>query len=164
VLAIGCSVLVVAAWFPASALLHQRQAISSTAAQLTQLRQQDQALHAEQQRLKDPAEVARLARQQYQLVSPGQRAYQVLPPNGSSNQTTPFAGDPGVQPAVDPSSTQELPAGSGTSSTTTTTAPAGSTAAGSTTVPTAAGTSGAAHPSTPQSFTQRILATLEFWR
>ena len=76
------AVLVTAGWFPASALLHQRGAVSAAAAQVQALRLQDQALQTEQRRLSDPAEIQRLARQDYQLVSPGQQAFQVLNPNG----------------------------------------------------------------------------------
>ena len=108
--ALCASALALVAWFPAGALMHQRQALSSTATRLAQLSQQDRALAQEQRRLQSSAEVARIARQQYQLVSPGQRAYQVLPANGKSGSAA-SQGDPGLQPLVVPSASSELPRG-----------------------------------------------------
>ncbi len=157
--ALTVSVLVLVAWFPASALYHQRQQLNAATAQLGQLRSQDRALRAERVALASPAEVARIARQQFQLVPPGARAYAVLPPNGGSADS-PYAGDPGFQPLVAPSNAQ-LPAGSAS----TARAPAAGahpTATSATTPGTSPGSASAAR-STP-SLADRILQTLEFWR
>ena len=54
--------------------------------------------------------MARIARQQYQLVDPGQQVYEVLPAPSASGGTD--AGDPGQQAPVTPSGASELPAGS----------------------------------------------------
>jgi cell division protein FtsB len=138
------SALVLAAWFPASALLHQRHDLSATTAQLKQLQAQDQALAQERRQLSSPAEISRLARQQYQLVAPGQKAYEVLPRSGTA--TGAYGGDPGLQPPVAPSATSELPPGTATSGTANQhrTGPLGG-----------SGTPG---------LLSRIARTLEFWR
>jgi cell division protein FtsB len=77
------SAVVLGAWFPASALYHQHSNLATASTQLNQLRQEDVALAQEQKNLSGSAEVARIAREQYQLVSPGQQAYEVLPPSAS---------------------------------------------------------------------------------
>lgn len=107
------AVLMMAAWFPFSALLGQRHALSQTQAQLTDLASQDRALAKEQEKLTQPAEISRLARQQYQLVQPGQKLVQVLPPSGAPSALggAPTPGDPGLAPLVRPSAVALLPAG-----------------------------------------------------
>lgn len=137
------SIGIVGAWFPLSELTHQRQALSSATSQLDHVRQEDQALAKEQARLKNPAEIARIAREQYQLVNQGSTPYQVLPKSGSqSSGATAVPTDPGLTKPVAPSGDIELPPGalgSGTSSTQSTAA-------------------------ARSSFFGRIAQTLEFWR
>jgi cell division protein FtsB len=139
---------ILGAWFPASALVHQRATLAADAAQLNQLHHEDTALTQEAKNLSSSAEIARIARQQYQLVTPGQQAYEVLPPSGSSTGT-PYAGDPGSAQPVAPSAASVLPAGGVTA----------------TTQPTAKAASHA-HPSgaTSEGTFERMLHALEFWR
>ncbi len=138
------------AWFPAGSLLSQRSSLTGTANQLATLHAQDQALAQEQKNLSDNSEIGRIAREQYQLVSPDQQAYEVLPPTGSAAAGTPYAGDPGSADPVAPSATAELPPGAVT--TTTTPAPA----------------HGKRAPAVPSGsspgFVSRVLHSLEFWR
>lgn len=143
VVALVASVAIVAAWFPLSDLTHQRQQLSSATTQLDQLRQEDQALAKEQARLKNPAEIARIAREQYQLVQQGNTPYQVLPQSDSqSSSGTAVPTDPGLTKPVTPSGDVELPPGAlGTGTT-------------------SSHSAGAA----PSSFLGRIAQTLEFWR
>jgi hypothetical protein len=144
------SAVILFAWFPFSSLLHQRSTLSGDAAQLSGLHKQDAALSQESKNLSDGAEIGRIAREQYQLVSPGQQAYEVLPPAGSSASGTPYAGDPGSSTPVAPNASSELPPGGVT---TTTTQPPHSPA------------NGARNPSQPGSgMLTRMLHTLEFWR
>jgi hypothetical protein len=150
--ALTVAVLVAAAWFPAAALYHQHQQLSATSAQLARLRAQDAALGQEEQRLKSPAEVARIARQQYELVAPGQQVYEVVPPSGAA--TASYAGDPGLQPPVSPSGASPAP---------------GSTTASSSATPARArratrATSATSGVGPPSSLVGRIVQTLEFWR
>jgi len=161
--ALAASVLILVAWFPAAALLTQRRALAATSGQLNALLRQDQALAQERRALNDPAEIQRLARQQYQLVSPGEQAYQVLPPSsaaGGASAAAPYPGDPGNQAPVAPSAATELPPGA--SATTTTTVPATSgthPALRARSAPTPA-----AGPHPAPGFWQRVAQTLEFWR
>jgi hypothetical protein len=110
---VAVSALLLVAWFPVSALVHQRQTLTATALQLEQLRRQDRQLAAEGKRLASAAEVERLARQQYQLVTPGQQAYQVLPPNSQVPADQLYPGDPALQPLAAPGPAAELATGDG---------------------------------------------------
>jgi cell division protein FtsB len=146
--ALAASAVVLAAWFPASALLTQRSDLSGTQSELASLHKQDAALAQEKKNLSDNAEIGRIARQQYQLVDPGQQAYEVLPPSGAAAAGTPYAGDPGSAAAT-PSATPELPPGNVTTTTTAAGRPAPGTAA----------------DQAPESgLLSRMLHTLEFWR
>ena len=151
--AIVVSAIVLFAWFPAGSLLSQRSNLHGTEAELNALHAQDAALAQENKNLSDSGEIGRIAREQYQLVSPGQQAYEVLPPSGAAATGTPYAGDPGTSGPVTPSATPELPPGGVT--TTTTTEPAVSPA--TTTHP---------HAASPSSggFVSRMVHALEFWR
>ncbi len=155
--AVVVAILVIVAWFPTSALYHQRRQLASATSHLEQLRSQDHALEQERERLSTPAEVARIARQQYQLVLPGQQAYQVL--TGAGSVAGSGAGEAGLHVPVTPSAESELPAGSVSS---------GSQVAGSGGSTTAAALTGSTHDSggsgSPSSLGGRILQTLEFWR
>ena len=157
--AIVVSAVVLFAWFPAGSLLSQRSDLSRTQAELGTLHQQDSALAQESKDLSDAGEIGRIAREQYQLVSPGQQAYEVLPPpSGSTSAGTPYAGDPGSDGPVTPSATAELPPG-GVSTTTTTAAPS---SPSSQTHPNA--TQPATAPTSSGGFAARVLRSLEFWR
>ena len=90
------SSVILGAWFPANALYHQHASLASAKAQLNELHEQDAALAQERKNLSDSAEIARIAREQYQLVSPGQQAFEVLPPTGSSDADAPYSGDPAL--------------------------------------------------------------------
>jgi cell division protein FtsB len=158
--AIVVSAVVLFAWFPAGSLLSQRSDLHGTQAELNALHAQDSALAQESKNLSDPGEIGRIARQQYQLVSPGQQSYEVLPPSGATSAGTPYAGDPGSDGPVTPSATPELPPG-GVTTTTTTTSPTtahphgGTTHSASTSSSTSSGSGG---------FGSRLVHALEFWR
>lgn len=148
--------------FPFSTLLSQHRELSAEAAQLRQV-QSDNRLLAEQDRqLSSSAEVDRLAREEYQLVLPGQTLFDVLPPSGTSASTT--QGDPANQSLVSPSNAPDmspdpgLPRSAGSS--------AG--AAGSDRPATGgagpAASGGQGRASSPPSFWSRVAGTLEFWK
>ena len=69
-----------AAVFPTRTFLHQRAAISRAETQLEVLGEQNEELQARAQQLESDEEIERLAREQYNLVKPGEEAYAVLPP------------------------------------------------------------------------------------
>ncbi len=146
------SAVVLFAWFPAGSLLNQRSSLAATEAQLATLHKQDAALAQEKKNLSDAGEIGRIAREQYQLVSPGQQAYEVLPPSGATSAGTPYAGDPGSADPVTPSATPELPPGEVTTTTTPLTSATNS--HGDRTGSTSSGSG----------LLSRIEHTLEFWR
>jgi cell division protein FtsB len=149
--AVFLSAVVLFAWFPAGSLLSQRSALGSTQSQLATLHQQDAALRQEKKNLSDASEIGRIARQQYQLVNPGQQAYEVLPPSGAATPGTSYAGDPGSKGPVAPSATPELPPGG-----VMTTTQSGE--------PTAGNRDQTSRPAGGSGFLGRMLHSLEFWR
>jgi cell division protein FtsB len=157
--AIVASAVVLFAWFPAGSLLSQRSNLHGTVSELNALKAQDSSLAQENKNLSDAGEIGRIAREQYQLVSPGQQAYEVLPPSGATAAGTPYAGDPGSDAPVTPSATPELPPGGVTTTTITTpgtsSAPAQRRAGGAPAV-------SASNPS--GGFVSRMVQALEFWR
>jgi len=168
--AVVASAIVLFAWFPAGSLISQRSNLHGTEAELNALHAQDSALAQEKKNLSDAGEIGRIAREQYQLVSPGQQSYEVLPPSGATAAGTPYAGDPGSDGPVTPSATAELPPGgvTTTTTTTTTTTPA-ATATATATKPAASGEhTDNTHPSAASTssggFGSRLLHSLEFWR
>ncbi len=146
------SALILASWFPAGALYHQRSTLVAANGELAQLHREDVALSKERKSLSDPAEVGRIARQQYQLVSPGQQVYEVLPPTATSPAGAPYAGDPGKSAPVPAGA--ELPS----ATVTTTTQPGTGTRAGRSQATARAGDASA------PGVLQRMLQALEFWR
>jgi cell division protein FtsB len=149
------SLAILGAWFPANALYHQHSSVAAANAQLNEIHQQDAALAQERKDLSDSAEIERIAREEYQLVSPGQGAYEVLPPTRASKPGTAYTGDPGLRGPVAPSTASVLPPGSATGST-----QAGSVRHSST----SRGASTSQPVAQPRGFVARVEATLEFWR
>lgn len=96
--------VVLATSFPLSALLSQRGQMGSDAGQLAALRQENAALARQAAQLHDPGTVDGLARRDYGLVRPGQKAYAILPPAGSSSGSASSAltGGPGHVPLDGP--------------------------------------------------------------
>jgi hypothetical protein len=76
--AVLCAVLAVAV-FPTSTFLDQRADTAEVEQRLAVLRAQNEAYEERIERLRTPEEVERLAREQYNLVRPGEEAYAVLP-------------------------------------------------------------------------------------
>lgn len=128
---------ILAAWFPASDLLHQHAQLDAASAQLGRLNRENAALRHRERQLRTPATLGRIARQQYDLVPPGDQAYQVLPPSGSGTSGGSLAatatGTSGGASRTSTSGRHDVP---GTA--------------------TSGGSSGG--------FFARILRTLEFWR
>jgi cell division protein FtsB len=65
--------------FPTQALLAQRREHQAMAVQVARMTKNNDALEAQARKLKDDAEIERLAREQYNLVRPGEEAYALLP-------------------------------------------------------------------------------------
>jgi hypothetical protein len=94
---------VLAGWFPAKALWHQQAQIDATSAQIQAVLRQEQTLKTQAKSVDTRAAAMALAREQYQLVSPGQSLIQVLP-GDASGQVSASSADPGLQPLVSPAS------------------------------------------------------------
>ena len=84
--------VVVVGLFPTRTYLAQRASISGTQHQLDVLRAQNRALEKRAAKLKTDAEIERLAREQYNLVRPGEESYAILPPPAAPATSTTTAG------------------------------------------------------------------------
>jgi cell division protein FtsB len=80
--------------FPTRTFLAQRTSISHAEKQLSVLDQQTAELQRRAQELQSDSEIERLAREQYNLVKPGEEAYAVLPPPTAKGQETPRVAAP----------------------------------------------------------------------
>jgi hypothetical protein len=136
-LALVTAVVMLVGWFPLTAIWHQQSELNATSAQINAIKSQQRALTLQAKSIDSKSAAILLAREQYQLVSPGQSLIQVLPGVGPNNvdQST---GDPGLQPLVSPSSVSSLATPTTPSST--------------------------KHHSSAQAFVSRLVRTLEFWR
>jgi hypothetical protein len=76
--AVLCGVLAVAV-FPTSTYLDQRSDTAEAEQRLEVLRTQNEAYEEQIARLQTVEEIERLAREQYDLVFPGEEAYAILP-------------------------------------------------------------------------------------
>ena len=180
--ALGALVAVVALGtsFPASALLSQHRQLSASGAELSQLQHENRLLTEQEHQLSSTAEIKRLARQDYQLVSPGQSLYEILPAAGHATTTSPggmATGDPSLQPLVAPSDAPDMSPDPGLPQTPSSSGPAASSspAAGAAGTTGSTGTTGSAKAGTsssggstvaplPSSFWSRVADTLEFWK
>jgi hypothetical protein len=106
-LALVTAVAMLVVWFPLTTLWHQQSEISATNAQIAAINKQSQDLKDQARSVSTKAAEEMLAREQYQLVSPGQSLIQVLPGEGTGyvSQST---GDPGLQPLAEPLSATSL--------------------------------------------------------
>jgi len=98
---IGAAALVaflVVAVFPTQTYLDQRDSIVAEDAKVRILNAENQKLASRVQQLHTDAEIERLAREQYNLVRPGEQAYAILP------------GPTDPQPEVVPTEPPPLPA------------------------------------------------------
>ena len=140
---------------PVSALLAQHGQLSDASGALSQLESADRALADQSQHLSQSGTISGVARAEYGMVAPGQKAYVILPPPGASAATVAGSGHvPLDGPPVAPGSAQsEALLGGGDSSdppvTTRTSSRHGATPA-------------AGHGS--GSFWSRVVHTFEFWR
>ena len=91
VLVVGVLFLAV---FPTRTYLSQRASTQAAREKVTVLQQQNAALEQRANELHQDAEIERLAREQYNLVRPGEEAYAVLPPPAPPT-TVPAEGDAG---------------------------------------------------------------------
>jgi cell division protein FtsL len=74
--------------FPSQALLAQRGDITQAEREVALLREQNAKLAEESARLQTPEEIERLARQQFNMVRPGEEAFAVIPAPAPTTTTT----------------------------------------------------------------------------
>lgn len=144
---------------PVSALLAQHKQLSATSAELEQLQASDHSLSAQSSRLSQPGTVSGLARSDYGMVPPGQKAFVILPPPGASAAAIAGSGHvPLDGPPVTPGSAQSdaLLGGGVTGS-----GPSGHSQSGH---HGSAGSATGGSARSSGSFWSRVLHTLEFWR
>ena len=77
---------------PTRTYLAQRRSLSAAETRLRVFRDQNTKLAASATRLQTDAEIERLARENYGLVKPGEKAYLVVPPPAAANPTPNSAG------------------------------------------------------------------------
>jgi len=99
------AIALIVAWFPVRTLLGQSAELNSASQQLAALAAHSRELAAEQRAVQTPAAETLLARQEYQLVPPGERLIQVLTNSQGGSMAT---GDPGSQPLVSPNDVKDL--------------------------------------------------------
>ncbi|HEY5263285.1 MAG TPA: septum formation initiator family protein [Acidimicrobiales bacterium] len=136
-LAVVTAIVMLVGWFPLTAIWHQQSELNTATAQINALKSQQHALTLQAKSIDSKSAAILLAREQYQLVAPGQSLIQVLPGDGPGNVDQ-SVGDPGLQPLVSPSSVSSL------------------VAANSPTI--------SKHHSSAKAFLSRLTRTLEFWR
>jgi cell division protein FtsB len=79
-----CAIVLVSA-LPWSTLLNERSQLSSASAEVTALRAENRTLADQARQLANTSVQTALARQDYGLVRPGQTAYDILPPPGTTS-------------------------------------------------------------------------------
>jgi cell division protein FtsB len=75
--------------FPTRSFLSQRSQVSQARHDLTVLRAQNARLAREAARLQTPAEIEKIAREQYFMTFPGERAFAVIPAAPTTTTTAP---------------------------------------------------------------------------
>ena len=75
--------------FPTQSFFAQRGRVDDARHDLSVLQQQNARLEEERNRLQTPSEVERLAREQYHMVYPGERAFVVTPAPETTSTTIP---------------------------------------------------------------------------
>ena len=134
-LAVVTALAMLVGWFPITTLWNQQSQINSTKAAISTIKQAQKSLTIQSNATSTQNQAMIQAREQYQLVLPGQRLIQVLP--GLASGVAEHTGDPGFDPIVSPSSVSSLT--TATIATTTTRAQS-------------------------DNFFKRFVHTLEFWR
>jgi cell division protein FtsB len=90
--------------YPTRTYLEQRASLAREQAVVTKLSASNAALRTQAARLQTPAEIQRIARQEYDLVQPGQEEYAILPaPVKAGRQVSRWAAPGPVASSVAPS-------------------------------------------------------------
>ena len=99
---LGLALVLFTAVFPTRTFLTQRAATSAAEERMSVLTEQNAALEARAGQLEDDEEIERLAREQYNLVMPGEEAYAMLPSAAPpATEPSPPADEPDDRNAVE---------------------------------------------------------------
>ena len=160
VICLGFCGLVLATSFPVSALMRQHKQMAAATSELRSLSAGNESLQKQASVLSDSANIATLARRDYDLVRPGQTAYTVLPHSGSPQSSATSSGHSTLDqgPVAPGSSESEALLGGGVSTST----GSSSASSGGPSV-SGQGQTASLAKSTPGLWS-RVLGTLEFWR
>ncbi len=161
------AVVVLATSFPLVSLLSQHRQLAAAASELNRLQKTNHSLAEQQRQLNSNAAIEHLARTQYQLVSPGQTLYDVLPASGrpvASSAGAPTAGDPGSQPLVAPANAPDLSPDPSLSQPSATGGSGSPNSSGSSTTAGGGSARGTSTARAPTSFWSRVTNSVEFWR
>ena len=96
-------VFLVAAVFPTRTYLHQREEIAAAERKLAVLTAENEKLGDRVEQLHTDSEIERLAREQYNLVRPGEEAYAILPGPADPEPEEPAPPVTEAPPADEPS-------------------------------------------------------------
>jgi len=88
-IALGLAAILFLFVFPTRSYLAQRRQVGAAEHDVAVLRKQNTKLQAEAQRLQSPDEVERVAREQFNMVFPGEQVYKVMPAPASTTTTVP---------------------------------------------------------------------------
>ena len=164
--AVVFAAIVLLSALPWSTLMNQHAQLASDSTQVGQLQAENRALTDEARELSQSSTMAGLAREDYGMVEPGQRAYEVLPASGATVPNAIAGGHVPLDeaPVVPGSARSEELLGAGVGAITTASAAARSAAASARGV--TGVTAGGPPPpgsSKPGGFWSRVAHTLEFW-
>ncbi len=84
---IGIAVYLLAV-FPTRSFMLQRQQVKSTVSQVRAIQNSNQILQQKIGSMNSPSVIENIARSQYGLIKPGEKAFVVLPPSSSTTSTT----------------------------------------------------------------------------
>ena len=87
-LALGVAAILFLFVFPTRSYLAQRRQVGAAAHDVDMLRQQNKKLQIEAQRLQSPDEIERIAREQFNMVFPGEQVFKVMPAPEALTTTT----------------------------------------------------------------------------
>ncbi len=87
-IALGLAAILFVFVFPTRSYLAQRRQVSTAAHDVAVLREQNKKLQIAAEGLQSPDETERIAREQFNMVFPGEQVYKVLPAPAATTTTT----------------------------------------------------------------------------
>jgi cell division protein FtsL len=87
-MALGIAAILFVFVFPTRSYLAQRHQVAAAQHDVDVLRAQNDKLQAEAERLQSPEETERIAREQFNMVHPGEQVYRVMPAPAPETTTT----------------------------------------------------------------------------